>query len=768
MTVLNRLIAALRDADNYNRHDLAEPCVVLWTDGDCLWSPVMSLIQEAMPELLVLDPTDSGPRRGPSTVIRYLLARGEWKETPVVYLPGIARQAFRGAAGFPEVARHLYALQFQGQFWAQVNGKDWTPLAFLTSGEGGLGLEVARDTPTKDALAEQLENLLRTPLADLADKRLEAADFHALATSDPIRSLLQWMSAPELTRKEWKPSEWKSFCGIAKQQFGLDPEKDGPLTAAERLAEGQNHAWNEVWKRYKEAPRSYGGVRQLLANVYPKGLIATHDERLPTLNQEKEAALRRDLAALVDLPNHQALSRLTELCQDHAKRIKWVWVDLDEAPLAQAAFHLGVMAHQIASGLPGHDWEHLAKVYASDGWLVDTSAWRALAQVREAADSSAVATALRVVYLPWLEGLADRVLAFTGSYPTATPLEAWTLKPEPGTIVLFVDGLRFDLGSELKLLLEQKGLEAGLEPRWTGLPTVTATAKPAWAPLTMKLNGNTVSEGFEPGLASTGKPLKTAEFRNLLTEIGYTWTESGSPGNPSQPGWTETGSFDRHGHDEGAHLAWRIEDELKATAQRIRDLLKSGWKKVLVMTDHGWLLMPGGLPKVDLPKHLTVSRWGRCALPEPGANHGFRQTPWFWGGEHSVVLAPGVSAFKAGMEYAHGGLTLQEALTPFLTVSAGKAATAQTVKLESLRWVNLRLQVQLSGNWDGVNVDIRTKAADGASSLLPKDSLPKGPDDAGKVSLAIEDADRLGESAAVVVVREGQVIAKQTVTVGGD
>ena len=50
----------------------------------------------------------------------------------------------------------------------------------------------------------------------------------------------------------------------------------------------------------------------------------------------------------------------------------------------------------------------------------------------------------------------------------------------------------------------------------------------------------------------------------------------------------------------------------------------------------------------------------------PGAQHGFPETSWFWDSAEAVVLAPGVSCFVAGMEYAHGGLTLQEALNSIL------------------------------------------------------------------------------------------------------
>ncbi len=77
---------------------------------------------------------------------------------------------------------------------------------------------------------------------------------------------------------------------------------------------------------------------------------------------------------------------------------------------------------------------------------------------------------------------------------------------------------------------------------------------------------------------------------------------------------------------------------------------------------------------------VRAARFGHRQAP-----HGFQELPWFWGGGHSVVCAPGVSAFKSGVEYAHGGLSLQEALTLTLTVRAdGEATTA--VQIESAQW----------------------------------------------------------------------------------
>jgi len=141
-TVLDRLIAAIREAATYNQHLFAPPKVILWTDGEWLWESVAKSMASVMPELLILQETSGGDRIGPATRLRYQLDRLGEGVRPVLYLPGISRAMFRGAAGFPANAKHLYALQFQGCFWQQANHKDWTPSAFLLSADRGLGLDL--------------------------------------------------------------------------------------------------------------------------------------------------------------------------------------------------------------------------------------------------------------------------------------------------------------------------------------------------------------------------------------------------------------------------------------------------------------------------------------------------------------------------------------------------------------------------------------------------------------------------------------------------
>ena len=183
-----------------------------------------------------------------------------------------------------------------------------------------------------------------------------------------------------------------------------------------------------------------------------------------------------------------------------------------------------------------------------------------------------------------------------------------------------------------------------------------------------------------------------------------------------------------------------------------------------IITDHGWLLLPGGLPKVELPKHLTQSRWGRCAIPSPGAQHGYPMTAWFWDAAEAVVLAPVVSCFMDGMEYAHGGLSLQEALIPSLTISARQTGSANAVVLKEIKWLGMRLNVVLEGA-QGLTVDVRRNVADAAGSLAarPMTSVADGI----KISLLVADDEALGTDAFLVVIdQNGQSIFKHPVVIG--
>lgn len=746
---MNGIIASLRDAAKYNSHELAAPRVILWLDEERLWSACLDLLRSIYPNLWLLGDYDPDKATGPAVWLRYRLENYVEEGLPVIYLPGIGRPAFRSPEQFPNQARHLFALQYQGQFWTQKNGKDWTPFAFLSSSDGGLGLDVASDQKTKNALHECLLAFLAVNIDELRVGKLESADFRAKVTKDPARTLLRWMSDAETTRLALQSagSEWNNFRELCRDKYGFDPESDGAITSAEKLS-GKSTGWTLVWDRSKESPQLYPGIKQLLGSIPPANLFEEPSEYRPLSNKKEEERLETDLLSLGSATPNDASAKIKSLAADHFHRSNWVWAALGDSPLAVAIGHLRDAVDVMQTSGSPLSWEALADYYATDGWKADRSVVRALDTARSVAGTKAVTAAIRAVYRPWLERLAEIAQGISAIYPNTGPATCRIFPAQNGTIYVFADGLRMDMARGLEEKLVHGGLEVTFEHSWTALPSVTATAKPAWTPLAEKLGGPLEAGGFQPKENTTGKALTHERFRKLMDECGISYVSDADIGSPTGCGWTESSNFDTYGHDQGAKLAWRVDEELQGLEERVRSLLAAGWTKIQVVTDHGWLMLPGGLPKVELPKHLTNSQWGRCANPGAGAQHGFPETSWFWDAADAVVLAPGISCFMAGLEYSHGELTIQEAVIPSLLVTAGKTAGLSKVVLSEFASSGLRLNMVFEGA-EGLNVDIRGKVADAGSSYVVNQVTASA--NGQRTSLLVADDDAIGTAAFLVV-----------------
>lgn len=767
MTVLESILKYLRSAALYNKHELAAPRVILWPDEERLWTLCIEPLRESYPVLWSLGDYAPDKATGPAAWLRYQLETQSGDAVPVIYLPGIGRSAFRSADQCPTQAKHLFALQFQGQFWTQKNGKNWTPFAFFSSADGGLGLDVAGDQDTKKAIQESLTKLLEVDLDALQGRKLEAGDFRAIVTKEPAKTLLQWMGNPGKIKLELEKSgsEWTSFCAVCRDAYQFDPEKDGVITAAEKLSSGKT-TWQLVWGRYKEAPRFYPGVKELLEKPGQVLLFEKASEYKPDSNRQEEERLGTELLALSSASHKDAITKIKTLATEHAHRSTWVWSTLGESPLALAIGYLRDLAEVVqASGNPS-TWDALADYYSTLGWKADRSILRALDAARTTAAAKAVTAAIQAVYLPWLEKFSALTQALAATYPITGPQTCRILPVEDGMVYLFADGLRMDLARSLEEKLISSGLDVRFEHVWSALPTVTATAKHAWMPLAGKLGGPLEGEGFEPKEQSNGKTLTHTRFKQLIEELGVPFLTSDVTLFPSECAWTEFGSLDTYGHDQGAKLAWRVDEELSGLQQQIGELLQAGWSKVKVITDHGWLLLPGGLPKAELPKHLSVSRWGRCAIPSAGAQHGYPMTSWFWDAAEAVILAPGVSCFIAGMEYAHGGLTLQEALIPSLTITIKETARTKSIVLKEMKWSGMRLNMIWEGA-AGLTVDLRSKVTDASTRFASSSMIAAA--DGQKTSLLVTDDEALGAAAFLVVIDQtGQPIFNHSVVIGGN
>ena len=218
------------------------------------------------------------------------------------------------------------------------------------------------------------------------------------------------------------------------------------------------------------------------------------------------------------------------------------------------------------------------------------------------------------MYRPWLQRSAEsfqqRVAA--EGYPT----KAIDVVTE-GTVVVFVDGLRLDLARQLEAILQTSGLAVDLQHRFTSVPSVTSSGKVWCSPGYAAAQTSDTATGFEPVLRVAGADgAYTAErLRRAMQEQGFTIVDPDSPSIASGRGWAEfLDDIDSDGHNKGMRLAEEAPRHVAKLAKTVERLLSAGWQRVRVVTDHGWLLLPGGLPKVELPSKLAETKWARCAV----------------------------------------------------------------------------------------------------------------------------------------------------------
>ena len=770
-TVIERLKASLEAAARYNPNDAEKPVAVLWTDSDGVWQPVIPHLLRLMPRLLTLGEYDLDLRTGPAIWLRCAIdgpldgVEPCDGTPPILYLPGVARQHLNAEGDCPERLKPLVELQYRGVVWHQKNGRDWTVEAFLVSGDGGLGLDMAKDAATRRSMSSALSELATTPVRRLQGRRLDAEDFDRLLLDDSIRDLLTWLSDPQAIRNAWNDARWSAFRSRCCAEFGFDPDKDGELIAAEKLGRRED-PWKPVWSRFTEAPALYPGAHEALRMAMPDDLFV-EPSSWPQRNEHAENTLRQALTGLGDKVAAEARTTVLELEERHGPRREWVWAQIGHAPLAGALFHLAELAAQAEHAPGGVTVAEMADWYAGTGWKVDAAALRSMAAVMSSADTEAVAQALNAVYREWLASGASHLqsLVEQDPLPDRDGRDEAATRVEPGGVILFADGLRFDVAQCLVEGLREDGRIAAVTSRWAALPTVTATAKPAVSPVCASIAGTSPGEDFAPSTADGGKALTTDRFRSLLRSAGYVYLAAGDTGDPEGRAWTEHGKLDELGHSEGARLAARIDEQVRLLRERIESLLDAGWREVRVVTDHGWLWLPGGLPKVHLPQYLTGTRWARCATVKGTSSVATPTIRWHWNSEERIAVAPGIACFGAGYAYAHGGVSLQECLTPVIRVTVGIPPGSAWGAIASVAWVGLRCRVHVDATHSGVSVELRRNVNDPESSLGGRREV----DGQGNASLLVADDEMEGSSAVLVLLdSDGRVIAKRSTIIGGE
>ena len=779
MQVLEKLIELLHKSSVYNPDSQSKPTCILWPDKELQFTSIIETLQAELPELFVLGDYAPEKRTGPAIWLRCVLA-DTIKETelpqdsiPILYLPGVGRQDLRAVESCPEHLKPLAELQYRGVIWSQINSKDWTILSLLKSDQGGFALDVSQDASTKEAMKLALSNLLEEEVSLLQGKRLDKDYFNSLLSGgDPIKGLLTWLNEGESYVQKRSENEWNAFNQVSKSQFGFTPKSEGLLAAAENLAL-HNGVWLSIWERYCESPKRYKNIPTQIRNCKMPSfdLFADVSEKgkWPQWNDDEEVRLLQSLSSLSEKPAHIARENILTLEKEHGVRRELIWTELGDSQLAQVLLHLSELAKITTNSLAAGNIDDIFTSYTTVGWKADDAVLKALS-LTEVKYFEAVSIAIRAIYLPWAEDNAIYLqnIVSESSYPGKTIETASSTSYKDGECVLFVDGLRFDTAKRLSSLLQNIGLKPKETAYWNPLPSVTATGKPSVAPVRDKIKGIEENENFEPSVKQTGQSLKGGyHLKKLLRDDGWKILDRNDNGDGVGNAWCEFGDIDHEGHDRGWKLAKHVDSLLEEIKERIEELLAAGWKEVRIVTDHGWLLMPQGLSKIELPSTLTNSKWGRCAVLKSGAETDEKTFPWYWNSNQHFALANGISCFKKGDEYNHGGLSVQECIVLEMTVCNNSVGISKsTVELTDIVWRNLRCKIAADGDFDGLIVDIRLEAGNKDSSVVLS---TKNLSENGTASVVVEDEDSQGTQAFVVILdSNGNILNQATTIIGGE
>ena len=775
MTTVRAVIAeALRDAATFNTGANSAPAAVLWADPDRSWAPVIRRLQEVVP-ILALGDYETEAAQGPALWLRAVLAAPKSVELPahlaqrdernpwVIYLPGISRSAVVEASALEDSLAPLAETAIRSNWWPSALGQaPWTPHSFLASKQG-VGLDLAGDTATREALVEVLDKLLLEDVDDLKHKgRLDSSRLRHLVLDDHVRILLNWMDNPEFARASLSGARWKALVAFCKDIYGFSPEKDGPLTAARKLGSRAGE-WNVVWQRFAENPRHYPNIPDLLDRARPSvvplfGETDPYPDSWPSWNRDQEAELRTSLSALATQPDPRA--RIVELAAAHSAREDYVWAALGQAPLARAVGYLAELTNRVAAAPSTSDLKAQVDWYGDEGHLIDDLALRAIASTKTAQDRAAVTAALGALYDPWVDESARTfqkvaVLGYGGQ--TGLDIEA-------GTAVVFVDALRYDLATRVARRLS--GLTVVEEPRQAAFPSVTPTGQPAVAPIKISMAGGAAFDAAD----DQGRSVKGAVLRSALAgaEVQFLDWDAAQVGDPAGTAWTQTNMIDSLGHSHGHQMADLVDHHLDLVAERVRALIGAGWRKVVVVTDHGFLLLGQAAQKVTLSIQVTegdAARKPRVArLKAAAARPDFPILPWTWDSSVDMVSAPGAAAFESGCLYEHGGLSLQECVVPVVTVTRSDSAVAP-VQIEAVRWTGQRCRIDYGPAEAEVVAEVRLRPADASSSV----GGPKSPTEPGEVKVLVDEEQVPAGANAWVVILDlsGGVLAQAQTTVGG-
>jgi len=254
--------------------------------------------------------------------------------------------------------------------------------------------------------------------------------------------------------------------------------------------------------------------------------------------------------------------------------------------------------------------------------------------------------------------------------------------------VLIVDALRHDLAE--RLMRRAANGQPALTHWVAAIPPTTPVGMTALLPDGLSQLTAVLSSGHlclqHPQFGDLAikenrrKLLRAREQGVELLELGDLRTRSQAP--KADLLVVFAGDIDAVGHGVGAEMVEHIETLLSAVDAAVARLQQWGYSDVHVVTDHGFVLCPGGAEKDELAAGEAIVVDKRHAFLSETAVTSRPTMPFPFDAQQRLVFAEGLRCFTAGEEFAHGGLSLQELVIPHLHLHVEAVRPRLSVRLK--------------------------------------------------------------------------------------
>jgi len=424
------------------------------------------------------------------------------------------------------------------------------------------------------------------------------------------------------------------------------------------------------------------------------------------------AAWRRSLTTItgVDL-----LVALAARCDDLRRHADGFWGEdhdgLAAIPWAEAA-RLADATRLLLDASPAEPWPtpaHAISWYVEGGWHVDRAGDELLRELTApSTDLVALLPALRDAYRNRWEDLLIRWSDVwsaagcpTGDLPSAGAWLKEALKTKEPTAVVVIDALRYDLGATIaeRVNAREGATRATVSRARAPLPSVTALGMG----MALPLDEGTLDAEL---VAGSWALRRKGEEHDLSTAVGRRawWAVHGGVGPEGHVALTATvegavpspsaslahlvvhdDALDQLGHDDELETLG-AEPVLGRYVRAVEALHQAGWRRILMVTDHGYIHWSGTAERQVAPPAPAPLYTTRRALAYPAET----ELPMPRGlsprGRYAVALSSGAACFKTygGLGYFHGGASLQEWVIPCVRVEWPARAVPVGVTLAPL------------------------------------------------------------------------------------